>query len=353
MNIRDMHIEVNQSLQKVAANVTRKIQSEEMDWVLNKMVDRFIQLKLKPKKGGAFSVDQLGIDALRGLLISRPISAYIDSSYSGRYEVPLPFDYSYLISDSSQISLLCGTTPVVANETVYLTWLKRLHTSKVSAPFYSTAAIIVNGNTLNIPASLPYSNQYAGFSKKEDISFLSPFIVQFLSTVLTTAEIGFERYGQLHKPDHFVIKSITSQPTASLTYDGIAATNTTTQTLSRTKHTALSNSSLVANRLENSEDVPDLLQAAFYKPSNLSPISELVGNNLYVYSADNFTVNSCRITYVRKPQKLSLALGTNCDIVEEFHQSICDLAVEYIKGRFENGQGQQLIENDNNNRVNI
>lgn len=52
MNIKAFHIELNQSLQKIAANTTRKFLSEELDWVINKMQDRFIQNKLQPMVKG-------------------------------------------------------------------------------------------------------------------------------------------------------------------------------------------------------------------------------------------------------------------------------------------------------------
>ena len=43
-----MHIEVNQSLQKMAANKTLKFQPSEIDWVLNKMQLRFVENLLRP-----------------------------------------------------------------------------------------------------------------------------------------------------------------------------------------------------------------------------------------------------------------------------------------------------------------
>lgn len=352
MNIRDMHLEVNQSLQKVAANKTRKYLSEEIDWILNKMLHRFIQSRLRPKKGGAFTIDQVDLDSIRPLLKQTVESAYIDNSI--RYKTYLPVDYMYLISDASYVSNRCGITtdPTVLNATLYLTWLKQTYTNKVNSPFYQTISMVVDGtNTFNVPADLPYSQVYLGYQRKEDITFVMPAIIHYFNQSLQDIRVGFERYGEWYKPQQILLLSNNHQITGDITYDSINATLVDNITVNRTQHQALPKESLESNRLESSETIPQILDVAFYKPSYYSPVSELIGNVLYTYRDDNFTVNRTALTYIRKPQIMSLALGTDCDLAPEFHQTICDLAVEYIKGRIENAQGLQIAERDIEKRV--
>lgn len=353
MNIREMHIELNQSLQKVAANKTRKYLSEELDWVLNKIQNRFIQSKLKPKKGGAFTVEQIELDAIRPLLTQKKLPAYIDPNFTNRYEVYLPTDYAYLISDSSYVSDMCGmqSAPVELTKQLFITWLKQVYTTKPSSPFYETVLLNIDiTNTISIPGGLPYTNTYTGFSRKEDISFLTSWIVNQGNT-FNSIQCGFERYGKRYKPQHYVLVSQDHQIQATLEYDGTPVTAVSTETLNVKQHQSLTNENITSNRLETSEIIPQILDVAFYKPSVRSPVSELIGNVLYIYRDDNFTVNSSLITYVRKPQPVSLALGSDCELAPEFHQTICDLAVEYIKNRLENAQGYQIVERDNEQRV--
>lgn len=344
-----MHIEINQSLQKIAANRTLKYLSEEIDWVINKMQERFVQSKLEPKRGGGFSIDQMDIDAIRPLLVSRKkIPAFIDTA--SRYKCFLPPDYAYLISDASYASEICKETVKVQNVKFYITWLKQVTTNKPQAPFYETLELKAGADTLTIPSKLPYYHTYTGYKTKEDIMFLIPWITNYFQSLGTFAT-GYETYGDLYKSAHYYFVSPTAQPVVTLKMDNIANNVTVPEVKEYTQHTSLNTEKRVANRLESSENIDHLSSTAFFKSSFKSPISELSKNILYVYYDSSFIVNSCEITYIRKPRIVSLFLGSDCELAPEFHQTICDLATEYIKGRLENGPGQQLAERDIESRV--
>ena len=141
------------------------------------------------------------------------------------------------------------------------------------------------------------------------------------------------------------------QPNCVFVQDGANTTVKVEEEKTFNTHVSLENEQKIANRLESSENVQNLLGTSFYTTSVHSPISELSGNLLYIYYDNSFTVNSCEITYIRKPRILSLFLGSDCELAPEFHPTICDMATEYIKGRLENAQGQQLVERDNETRV--
>ena len=345
-----MHIEVNQSLQKVAANRTREYFSDEIDWVLNKMQDRFIQLKMRPKKEGrGYTMEEVDLDSVRSLIVSqKSLPAYIDNTR--RYKCYLPPDYAYLVSDASYVSELCKVTASEVVSKFYITWLKQVKTTKVNPKFYESIEISANATTLKIPLDLPYYNEYVGYNAKKDIAFIVPWIVNYFQSQGTLIS-GFETYGDLYKPAHYFFISPDAQPTASLKMDGNINTVLVQELKNLKQHETLKTEQRIDNRLESSENVDMLLSTSFYGPNKRSPVSELSKNILYVYRDDSYTVNRCEITYVRKPRILSLLLGSDCEIAPEFHQTICDMAVEYIKGRLENTQGQQLTERDNELRV--
>ena len=354
MNIREQHIEINQSLQKVAANRTRKFLDAEIDWVLNKMLSRFIQLKLRPRKGGKFSFDQLDLDAIRPLLVKTTLPAYIDPDFPSRYKTFLPTDYSYLIADYSYLYNTCNAEALEAiNSPVYLRWLRLSYTNKSAAPFYETAILTADGtNILNIPAGLPYEKVYSGYSSKADIAFLSPWMIHTLNQRMQPGvQVGFEKYGEEYKADNIVFASDYSIVAPSLAFDGINVTLLEEQILELKRYNSDAVITPTANRLESSEDVPTLLTTAFYKSSIQSPISELQGQLLYIYGDPSFTVIKCGINYIRKPRPMSLTLGSDCELAPPFCQTLCDMAVQYIKGRLENGAGEQLIEKDLETRV--
>lgn len=349
MNVREMHMELNQSLQKVAANKTRKYLTEEIDWVLNKIQNEYIRTKLKPKDGGGYSIDELDVDAIRSLLKKKTIDAFIKPSEDG-YFCPLPADYTYLISDASITNDLCGREAILDNKTLYITWLKASKSVKNSAPYYQAVDMAIDTvNTLNIPANLGQPNQYKGYQRPEDISFLVDWIQDYYNKQLISCT--WEKYGHLYKPGCFGFPSTTGLLPATLSYDGIPVTAITTQTIALKIHTKMDGSGISANRLSSSEKVANMRDTAFYKSSARTPISELIGNTLFIYADTSFIVSSCEVTYIRKPQPISLALGSDCELAPEVHYAICDLAAEYIMGTIGDGNQRSLIERDIQTRV--
>ncbi len=351
MTVREMHIEIDQSSQLVAANRMRKWYPEEKDWVLNKIQDRFIRSKLRPKKDGSggFELDQPGADDIQVLLQTNVplVPLIVDSE---RYKCILPSDYNYLISDGSRTKLLCGTTPETAAVTHFRTMLRQERDIIDALPHYSTMTLQLPDKAVVIPDDLPFNNAYAGYANLEDISFLVPW-------VLWKSGWYWERYDDLYKPGWYIQVQNTAPVTVSyieiegqLEADSSGAwVDPITNTKAYSYHTGTGK--LVNNRLTPSDVIRNLRQAAFYKTAHYSPITELQNNLLWVYRDDSFIVSGVEISYIRKPQPISLSLATDCELDEGTHQIICDLAVEYLQGRVKDLQGVQLSEADLTKRV--
>jgi hypothetical protein len=365
MTVREMHIEVNQSLQKVAANLTRKYLSPEIDWVLNKIQNRFIQQSLRPVSLADPSLqkfrfaDQIRTDAMKNLTVTgKNIDAWEIPTYSDRVACFLPADYLYLMADVSNMYDLCGSTQVTNSNK---TWYKTLELSQsplTSGPYYtSNNSITVGTTTINIPGDLPTFNSYSGFNKKEDVVFLKDYIVYKFREL--GVPVYWERYGNIYKPNKFIIPigyNPTTAPsyTVSLQWDGTSVTNSAIEYIS-INELSLPPSRTTSiyttdNRLTSNYDISSIY-TPYYGPSIKSPVSELSDHVLYVYHDNNTIVKSVTISYIRKPRPISLSLGLDCEISSAFHQTICDLTVEYIKGQQEDAQGTEIKKQDNNTRV--
>lgn len=346
-----MHIEFNQSLQQVAANKTLKYLDPEVDWILNKAMNRFIQMKMKPKvdeKGkptGGFEVDQLNSDAIRTIIVSSyDLIPYIDQD-GRRYRCFLPPDYSYLLSDWSYTNLLCvGDIAQVINNTIFITALRQERSILPVAPFYSNVQVQLGTGLVTIPNDLPYGNKYAGFDTLQDIQFIQKYIA-------LQGKWYWERFDNLYYPSYY-INATSSNQTAITPYIKVDGNTTmVTKTSSYNLRSHGGNGKFYDNRLSATDNISGMNSTAFIKSSYYSPISELSNGILYVYNDTSFTVTSVGISYVRKPQPISLYLNTNCELPEEFHQNICDLAVEYTKGTLGDIPGYQQKKADNDNRV--
>lgn len=333
MTSLEMHIEVNQGLQKVAANTTRKFLTEEIDWVLNKIQDRFIRSCLRPveleKFNGRYTfVDQIRADSIKTLVVSNlQLPAYGDPYWSTRQKAILPKDYTYLLSDTSEIALLCAKPLTIADTTSTLTLLKLVKTNASNAPYYASGVLDINGTILNIPADLGMLATYAGFEAKEEVVLLVDYILNYFWK--KGIEVYWEKYGEVHSQGNFIIPSASS---ASITWDSIVVTSTSTQNYVHRVLNANGVATLTAdNRLMPSAEISTYLNTPFFGTSSKGLISELSTNLLYIYRDNNCTVKSVRISYIRKPQPISLLLGSDCELSSQVHQLICDLTVEYLK----------------------
>ena len=357
MTVREMHIEINQSLQKVAANLTRKYLSPEIDWVLNKIQNRFIQESLRPVALNDPSLakyrfaDQIRTDALKNLTVTgRTIAAWELPGSQERVACFLPPDYMFLMSDVSNMYNLCGALQVSTPLTKSFTTLELSQSSAGSGPYYVTGnAITVGATTINIPASLPTFNTYTGYNKKEDVVFLKDFIIYKFREL--GIDVYWERYGNFYRPNKFIIPNSVS---TTLLWDSIAVTSSAVESFTINSLTLPTGVPAITyttdNRLTSNYDISSIY-TPYYGPSIKSPVSELSDHVLYVYHDNNTIVNSVNISYIRKPKPISLSLGLDCEISSSSHQTICDLAIEYIKGQQEDGQGVEIKKQDNSTRV--
>lgn len=97
------------------------------------------------------------------------------------------------------------------------------------------------------------------------------------------------------------------------------------------------NKATVPNRLIENEEVESILSSYFNKPILRNPCcvleSELGGKVYIVVYVDSYTkLKGLNLTYIRKPKKFDVIVGTNtvnqCELSENVHQEIVELAVE-------------------------
>lgn len=356
MTISDMHIEVQFQVQKLGSNRVRKYQTEEIDSVLNKMQNRFIQskLKLRPETGG-FELSQIDADSIRTLIVpSYEITPYIDDNT--RYKCILPHDYSYLLSDWSYTVQQCDrdangnlVPPQTLTQSVHIKAIRQNYTEKSSAPFYETLIVNLGNRTTTVKlqdqdSDLPYGNTYTGLLRKPEVlSTLVPFIA-------LSGGYFWEKFDNNKYPGYYIDVNINDTASPSMIIDGTSYTTDIKESVDDYQyHTGQGR--YYDNRLTASNRISGLNSTIFYKSSYYSPVSELGNNILYVYRDESFTVTKVGISYIRKPLPISLPLNLSSELPEEFHQNLCDLAAEYILSTLVDEKGKAMKVDDNNRRV--
>jgi hypothetical protein len=84
----------------------------------------------------------------------------------------------------------------------------------------------------------------------------------------------------------------------------------------------------VDNRQVEGEEIYNILNYSFTKPTYKSPVSHLNGNYLYVYLNSTFNITSVVIDYYRQPVAIDPIALVNCELPESIHDSIVQGAVE-------------------------
>jgi hypothetical protein len=80
-----------------------------------------------------------------------------------------------------------------------------------------------------------------------------------------------------------------------------------------------------ANRLTKSEDVRNTLQTRFSTTTMRSPVSELIGNTIKIYTESKFTICGVSITYLRIPKSVSYVDGIT---IEEFSEDTVNYLID-------------------------
>lgn len=353
MNVRSMHIEIQQSTQQVAANRGRKWLPGEIDWILNKMQERFISSCLRPKDDGSggFELDQVKADHIRVLVTTRQLTAYIADGT--RYKCFLPGDYRNLLGDWSYTKDMCGAAlPAPVSDTLYVSSILQHASELANGPYYEELQLEMPGISLDLADIVdPTGSDYAGYPEVKDSSFLVPVLLWHGNR---QADMRWEEFdGQLLRNRYITVRTSAPVGAIAMTLDGESYADGSTTTRVLTRHTA-TGTAVVNNRLCATDIIPSLNQSRYYRSSHYSPISELQGTNLLIHRNDSFLVAGVGISYIRKPRPISLSLDSDCELGgEDTHQAICDLATEYIKGTVQNVEGKQLKTSDIAERVTL
>tara|TARA_Y100000361_G_C11121576_1_gene323517 strand:+ start:486 stop:1214 length:729 start_codon:yes stop_codon:yes gene_type:complete len=122
MNIEQMHLAVQQGVDKINSFQADTLLSEEIDFELNKAIDKFINLKYGKNNvyGKGFEESQKRIDDLKELVVTEKLEIkYDDVSVNNSFVYAsdtLPTDYRYLIKTLVTTAYERSCTPLSKRE---------------------------------------------------------------------------------------------------------------------------------------------------------------------------------------------------------------------------------------------
>ena len=370
MNVFEMHLAIQQGVDKINSLQADMLLSEEIDIELNKSLYKFISTKYgrnnQYQKG--FEQSQKRIDDLRSLVkeFSGPATykeQLTNTIWVDKFQ--LPSDYMYLVNQRSEV-LHNDCSPVewyFSNNDPTAYMIIPMTNFHDGTHFVDKMELIADPSnaTLGQVDMLNSGIVFSSYTYPADLTNLRADI-ELSSNWGVGFEFYWEQYGDLDVPGCFIViidlgvhgwynwdtavpSSSATAPTQITTAVGQFATSTGLQDSNNTqafaeytqnglgiKRIAGSGSfkDHALNKFIQQDDIYTLLNDPFNTTKHSSPLTTIRGRYLDIYTSDIFIIDKVKITYIRKPKNISLSLGIDCELPEHTHQEIVDMAVSSI-----------------------
>ena len=366
-----MHIAIQQGVDKINSLQADMLLPQEKDIELNKSMSRFLNTKYGKgnKYAQGFEESQKRIDDLRSLVKEYSAPVIFKEQYSNEFWVDqfrLPYDYLYLVNQRSEV-LIDNCEPISftyddTSPTGYFVMpLEGLHNGTYMN-IALTIAADAEDSSLGVHTVSNQAAQGTSFVYPQDVNNYKAFLTD-PSNWASGIEVYWEDYGQLNFPNSFIIivdfvsavpffnwdasdpQTNATAPTKVTTLISEFATasgdldsdeNKTfyaqyTDNGLGTKRLALNATrEFAVNKFIQHDDIFTLLKDPFNTTKYTSPLTTMRGQYIDLYTNDIFIIDKVKITYIRKPQQISLSLGISCELPEHTHQEIVDMTVSSI-----------------------
>tara|TARA_Y100001963_G_scaffold106801_1_gene147606 strand:+ start:889 stop:2043 length:1155 start_codon:yes stop_codon:yes gene_type:complete len=364
MNVQEMHLAVQQGVDKINSLQADMLLSEEIDIELNRSLVKFINTKYgqNNKYREGFEQSQKRIDDLRSLLREfTGLTTYKEQLTNNIWvdTVLLPPDYMYLVSQQSKV--------ITRKNCRSLNWSLSFTNQDLLYPFFvvSLSEFILNNNS-SIPTNI---SLYEDIDNSSNTSvntvwsgsgFSFPSDVSNLVSDLTDPDnagngftIYWEQYSTFNYPGHFIIV-VNTDTHNYYEWDASAGTVSTLATINDSNtilqqqsaqapvtftldekripaiQENLVNTNTVNNTFIQHDDIMTLLHDPFNTTKYTDPLTTIRGNSIDIYTNDIFIIDAVKITYIRNPRRISLSLGIDCELPDHTHQEIVDMTISSI-----------------------
>jgi len=366
MNVNQMHIAIQQGVDKINSLQADMLLPQEIDIELNKSMSRFLNTKYgkNNKYGQGFENSQKRIDDLRTLVKEYSAPTIYKEQYNNNIWIDqfrLPSDYLYLVNQRSEVFINnCDSISFSVDDnsptSYFVMPMDNLHNGTVMID-----TLDVYADPANIPfGSANIHTNGGAFVYPQDLQAYKDFLVNPINWP-AGFQLYFEEYGQLDFPNSIII-IIDPIAHAWFNWDSsitntVSTTNLITSIVSMaggiTDPTDDANEVVYGQYVENGlgakrlaptsatreyalnkfiqhDDISTLLNDPFNTTKHTSPLTTIRGRYIDLYTNDIFIIDKVKITYIRKPKEISLPLAVACELPEHTHQEIVDMTVGSI-----------------------
>jgi hypothetical protein len=344
MTVREMHLELQQATQNVGSNRRRVLLPQEMDWVLNKVTERYINTHATSIRNVASAEHSIThMNRIQTLVRTSELPMFKEQAdlTSGH----LPVTVHDLLSVAPEVQFLCGAAARTLRSSDTLHFLQIQQSAAPAGLYYPTVRLTINGDVVFDAQSwaTKHNGTYTGFGR--------PWVWQVLRMLLPELQdnVFWQWHDDVFYPDTLIFEGYA--PSVITLQLGSEIYTATTSTVLRTQYVADA-AKFRPGRLYFHTVLPDMINGAYTRTDGQSPLCYVEQNKLYVLTDPSYIVRGCRILYVHRPRAINVDLGIDCDLPDAAHQDICDLATEYIKN-LRGDQNWEVKLQENMNRTTI
>lgn len=350
MTVFQCHLEINQRLQEVASFKRDKLFPQEIDLALNKAMFRLLERGVENN----FQGDEINLSHVAALITKNKIGEVIipgtsDPLYEENelsvYSI-VPANYYWLVNGRAEIitdPLECETAPILATKTIteYVTVVPFPASAGTGVPTYFSK-VTINSTTGGVIYTTP--SEITGFNSQNSKYVITDNIVEYFYKNPTTV-VYWERYRDVYNKNSFIFVSLTNPGTTTLTLyrsDAITVDVTSSATATATNYTAYNRAAIasiasktIANTpiksLKQNEMYAALKQNRYYRTSTREVSLNRTQDYFILYREESFLVTRMSYDYIRKPRTISLLLNQSCELADNTHPKVVDLAVELLR----------------------
>lgn len=325
MTINEMHIAFELELDKLNSGLLDELGPEEIDYWLNKGMDLLIEQSYNTNsryRPGGVESNQNRIDELRHLTVelSNP-TFFRDTNIES---MPLPADYLHLLRLQGEYRYhKCLPVTKSLSDVRSGNWYYFL------IPFSPGDIETFEGFDIRSPNKNGDSIFDNAIPAYESPTQTAQLIKWVLNNIPEGLEIYWESFLDIYKKEHFILVS-QSTATVEVVYDAATSSGVLEPTRLRTKKVTFSEEPTLRKdgiRYAQHDDLDYLLTDPFNKPDIGEALYTFRSNFIDLYTSDTFVIPECKITYIRKPNRISLNLNQDCELPDEMHRHVIQLAV--------------------------
>ena len=365
MNVLEMHLAIQQGVDKINSLQADMLLPEEIDLELNKAQIKFINTKYGRNNimGRGFEQSQKRIDDLRTLVTEYENSTTYKDQLSADHWIDtfkLPTDYMYLVSQRSDVKIN-NCEPVdwtLQNSQPINYFTVSMHDFVMNNSNNNSTDFVSSINMMADPDNplLGDQNIWTNNGTWQYPSDSDNVRLDILNINVPGVEVYWEQYGELTVPGSFIFIIDAVNQYAWFNWD-MSVTNTVSGSNLQTAlvgQDALGNVLTSAyaqyedstyggrrdiiggetinavNKYIQHDDIYTLLDDPFNTTKHTKPLTTIRGSYIDIYTSAIFIIDKVKITYIRKPAEISLNLSINCELPDHSHQEIVDMTISSI-----------------------